>query len=51
MEKTFIDWYLLGCDESADNEFVQKILSFIEYDEEIDDLNILEKCLMIEVCI
>ena len=45
LEKTFVDWYLLGMDTKP--LFLEKILAFIENPEL---LNHFELCLLIEVC-
>ena len=51
LEKTVIDWYLLGADQPASNEFNSKLLEFLDFSTRIDDLNILENVLVLEVCL
>ena len=48
MEKTFVDWYLLGID-SETNYFTDQILSHIDGLCQIEALNAFELCLLIEL--
>jgi len=50
MEKSFIDWYLLSNGDQP-NEWVKKILAFVEIESLSQSLNMLEGCLMVEVCL
>mmetsp|Transcript_11943 Transcript_11943/g.18444 ORF Transcript_11943/g.18444 Transcript_11943/m.18444 type:complete len:179 (-) Transcript_11943:474-1010(-) len=51
MEKTFIDWYLLEMSSEQPTEFLPKILACAEVVGGTDNMNSLEKCLLIEVCL
>ena len=52
LEKTFIDWYILSRNEEGKNTyFTQKLLAYSENDGDIQQLNIVEKCLLAEVCL
>lgn len=49
LEKTFIDWYMLGADEGADSIYTRKILDYFEIESKIQFLNFFEVCLLVEV--
>lgn len=51
MEKTFIDWYLLGSDDGADSAYTQCILQYFDIESEMKRLNFIEVCLLMETCI
>ena len=50
MEKTFVDWYLLGIEQESNNIFVQKVLYYIEGICRHEDLNAFEFCLLVDMC-
>lgn len=52
MEKTFMDWYLLGIESSSpQNHFVQQIIEILEIENAINNLNSLEVCLLVEIAL
>ena len=51
MEKTFVDWYLLGIEQESNNIFVQKVLYYIEGICRHEDLNAFEICLLVDMCL
>ena len=52
MEKTFVDWYLLGIDQvNRDHLFVKNILYYIDGICRYEDLNAFEICLLVDMCL
>ena len=49
MEKTFVDWYLLGIDLGKDSIYIKNILAYFEIESKIQRLNFIEICLLVEV--
>ena len=51
MEKTFVDWYFISCQDGDESMFTKMILEYLDNDSLISSLNLFEICLLVELAL